>query len=95
MILALLLAIAVPADEFFIVSSVDLPRSRLVLKRPTEVTVLAAISPQTRIVGERGEKLRPEDLRAGDTVFVVSAPSPSGQLTAISVRRGPMIASTC
>src|SRR5437016_2345760 len=90
MILALLLAMAAPSDEFFIISSVDMARSRLVLKRPTEVTVLAMVSERTQIAGERGEKLRPQDLRAGDTVYVVSAPQPNGQLMAISIRRGPM-----
>src|SRR5438874_13629251 len=47
MILALLLAMAAPSDEFFIISSVDMARSRLVLKRPTEVTVLAMVSERT------------------------------------------------
>jgi hypothetical protein len=91
MILALLLAVTMaPKDEFFIVSSVDAARSRLVLKRPTEVTVLANVTPSTEIRGEHGEHLRLTDLRSGDTVYGVVAKQPDGSLALVSVRRGVM-----
>ncbi|MGH9709364.1 MAG: hypothetical protein ACRD37_02310 [Candidatus Acidiferrales bacterium] len=64
LVIALLaaLAIAVPAwaqahpknaqgEEFFIVSSVDLQKHQVVLMRPTQLTVVATIGPQTNYVG--------------------------------------------
>ncbi len=79
-------ALAVPpADEFFIISSVDAPRSRIVVKRPNETTMVVRVTPQTAITGERSEKLALHDLRAGDTIYAVIA---SG--TAVRIRRGPM-----
>jgi hypothetical protein len=84
-------ALNVPANtEFFIVSSIDLPKNRVVLKRPTEVTVLATITPSTELRGEHGEHLRPADLRSGDTVYAVVRTEADGSLVLISVRRGPM-----
>jgi len=81
MILALFLAVAMaPKDEFFIVSSVDLPHNRLVLKRPTETTVLATVAPNIRI----------NDLRSGDTIFAVTKPQADGSLMIVSLRRGGM-----
>jgi hypothetical protein len=89
---AMLMAAAMngaPADEFFIISSVDLSRNRIVLKRPTEVSVLATITAATTIRGEHGETLRPNDLRSGDTVYAVVRMQPEGILL-VSMRRGPM-----
>jgi len=81
MILALLLALTMaPKDEFFIISSVDLPHNRLVLKRPTETTVLATVAPQIRI----------NDLRSGDTIYAVTKTQPDGTLMIVSMRRGGM-----
>jgi len=93
MIAALVLtaAMVVPLnEEFFIVSSIDVAQSRLLLKRPTEVTVPATITSSTRIHGERGESLRLSDLRSGDTVYAVTSKLPNGQLMITSLRRGPM-----
>ena len=92
MILAAMLmaaALNVPPDEFFIVSSVDISRNRVVLKRPSEVSVLATITPATVIHGEHGEALHPSDLRSGDTVYAVVRTQPQG-IVLVSVRRGPM-----
>lgn len=88
---ALLMAAAMnhPADEFFIVSSIDLPRNRVVLKRPTEVSVLATLTPSTTIRGEKGEALHVSDLRSGDTVYAV-VKTETGGIVLVSVRRGPM-----
>jgi len=81
MILALLLAVTMaPKDEFFIISSVDLPHNRLVLKRPTETTVIGTVAPQIRI----------NDLRSGDTIYAVTKPQPDGSLMIVSIRRGGM-----
>jgi hypothetical protein len=81
MILALLLAMTMaPKDQFFIISSVDLPHNRLVLKRPTETTVLATVAPQIRI----------NDLRSGDTIYAVTRTQPDGSLMIVSLRRGGM-----
>ncbi|HUJ15574.1 MAG TPA: hypothetical protein VL284_17440 [Thermoanaerobaculia bacterium] len=90
MILALLLAASlVPKDQFFIISSIDAAKSQLVLKRPTETTALATLTPSTEIRGEHGEKLGVTDLRSGDTVYAV-VKDENGVLVLVSVRRGPM-----
>lgn len=92
MILAAMLmaaAMSAPADEFFIISSVDLSRNRVVLKRPTEVSVLATIAPSTTIRGEHGEALHPNELRSGDTIYAVVKTQPDG-VVLVNVRRGPM-----
>jgi hypothetical protein len=82
---------ATPApDEFFIISSVDAAKSRLILKRPTEVTVVMGVTDRTVIRGERGESLRLAALRAGDTIYVMSRSQSNGEMTASSIRRGPM-----
>lgn len=73
-------------DEFFIVSSVDAPHSRIVMKRPTEVTVVVSVPANAAIRGEKGETLALADLRSGDTVFAVVSP----QGIASQIRRGPM-----
>lgn len=88
MMLALLLAAAfsTPRDEFFIVSSVDVAHARVVMKRPTDVTMLVAIGPSTTLRGEHDEAIKLDKLRSGDTVYAVVTPSG----VATSIRRGPM-----
>ena len=88
MLAALLLAIATSqhVDEFFIVSSVDAAHARIVLKRPSETTVVISVPAGTTIRGEHGEPLQLPDLRSGDTVYAVVSP----QLVASSIRRAPM-----
>lgn len=78
------------SEEFFIVSSVDLAKSTLVLKRPTEVTLAMLVTAKTRIRNEQGKAIRMGDLRAGATVFIQSELDASGQRAASSVREGPM-----
>ncbi len=86
-----LAAAPLPAtDEFFIISSVDIAHGRLVLKRPTEVTVVMNVTATTPIRGERDEALRLAALRAGDTIYAVVALKTNGELTGTSIRRGPM-----
>jgi hypothetical protein len=78
-----------PGEEFCIVASVDLTKSQLLLKHPTEVTSLLNINDKTTFTNETGNSIRPSDLRTGDTVWVLA--SGTGQnTTAIRVRKGPM-----
>ena len=57
-------------EQFFIISSVDLKKDQLVLKRPTEVTVLMDVNDKTVVLDEKGKPLHLKDLRAGDTVWI-------------------------
>ena len=81
---------AAAADEFFLISSLDLARGMIVVKRPTEVTLILRVDAATRCRGENGRPMRLSDLRAGDTVFVISDRDSAGQLVARSVRLGGM-----
>ena len=62
----------------------------MVLKRPTEVTLIMQVTEKTRCRNEQGKPIRFTDLRAGDTVFIASARNGSGQLVATSIRQGIM-----
>jgi len=77
-------------DEFFIVSSIDAAHSRLILKRPTDVTVTMRVTAGTQIRDERGAAKKLADLRAGDTAWITATRDPAGELTAVLVRLGPM-----
>jgi len=77
-------------DEFFIISSVDLKKQQLVLKRPTEVTELMQVDDKTQILNEAGKPLTLKNLRAGDTVFIASRLTPNGERIATRIRQGPM-----
>ncbi|MGH8336110.1 MAG: hypothetical protein ACRETL_04640, partial [Gammaproteobacteria bacterium] len=103
LVIALLaaLAIAVPAwaqahpknaqgEEFFIVSSVDLQKHQVVLMRPTQLTVVATIGPQTNYVGEKGQKLNVKAMKAGDTVWAITKAAQDGSVTAVRLRQGAM-----
>jgi hypothetical protein len=76
-------------EEFFIVASVDQAKSQLLLKHPTEVTTLLNVNDKTRLLNEKGEAIRLSDLRAGDTVWVVSSGS-GPDATAVRIRKGSM-----
>jgi hypothetical protein len=76
-------------EEFFITTSVDAAKHQLVLKRPTEVTLLIQANDQTAILGENGEHLKLSDLRTGDTVFVTLQGGATPPL-ALRIRKGPM-----
>ena len=77
-------------EDFFIVSSVDVKKKQIVLKRPTEVTELLMVTEKTVCESEQGEPLKFESLRAGDTVYVTSRRNPEGMRTAVRIRKGPM-----
>ncbi len=80
---------AAPADEFFIMSSVDPAKNQLLLKHPTEVTELVRVSDATIYVDKDGKPLHLADLRAGDTVYVTLTRAGSIPLVT-RIRRGPM-----
>lgn len=76
-------------DEFFIISSVNLPKHQIVLKLPTEVTLQMSVGGKTSIVGEKGQKMNLGELRSGDTVYITYATGSEGA-SAINIRVGPM-----
>ena len=75
--------------DFFIISSIDLAKRQILLKRPTEVTELMRMDGETRYFEENGKPMRLADLRAGDTVFIISK-SAGGQPVAVTIHKGPM-----
>jgi hypothetical protein len=77
-------------EQFFIISSVDLKKDQLVLKRPTEVTVLMDVNDKTVVLDEKGNPLHLKDLRAGDTVFVTSRKDKDDPPVATRIRKGYM-----
>jgi hypothetical protein len=76
-------------DEFFIISSVNVPKHQMVLKLPTEVTVTMKLNDKTSIVSEKGKQLDIGQLRAGDTAYISYVTTVDGS-TARNVRLGPM-----
>ena len=79
-----------PAGEtFYIVASLDQSKSQLLLKLPTEVTMLMGVTAATQIQDENGASLKLSDLRAGDTVWVTSSGSAAAP-TAVHIRKGQM-----
>ena len=75
--------------DFFIVSSIDLAKRQILLKRPTEVTELMRVDGETRYFDEGGKPMRLAELRAGDTVFIMSKPTVE-QPVAVTIHKGPM-----
>jgi hypothetical protein len=81
---------AAAPDEFFIISSIDAGHGRIVLKRPTEVTLVMRVTARTAYRDEQGRPLALAALRAGDTVYITSTRDAAGGVTAVLVRQGPM-----
>jgi hypothetical protein len=77
------------AGDFFIISSVDLNKRQILLKLPTEVTQLIRVDNRTQYLDAHGKAIRLTDLRAGDTVYIVSNRT-GDQTNAIAIRKGPM-----
>jgi hypothetical protein len=75
--------------DFFIVSSIDLTKKQILLKRPTEVTELMRLDDATRCFEENGKLMRLADIRAGDTIYITSRSS-EGQFVVVTIRKGPM-----
>lgn len=76
-------------EHFFIIGSVDQPQQQLLLKWPTEVTLLLKVTPDTKFVSEAGKPLKLGDFRAGDTVWVTYK-GDGTDATAVHVRAGTM-----
>jgi hypothetical protein len=75
--------------DFFIISSVDLAKQQLLLKRPTEVTEVMSVDDNTHYFDEHGKAIQLAALRAGDTIYIQSTRRADGAL-AQSIRLGPM-----
>lgn len=76
-------------EYFFIIGSVDQAQQQLLLKWPTEVTLLLKITPDTKFESEAGKPLKFSDFRAGDTVWVDYGGT-GDSATALHVRAGIM-----
>jgi len=76
-------------EEFFILSSVNLPKSQLLLKRPTEVTALMTVDVRTKVFDEQNKEVKLADLRSGDTLWIISTAAGPERL-AVRIRKGPM-----
>jgi hypothetical protein len=76
-------------DEFFIVTSTNMPKHQLVLKLPTEVTMRMYVNDKTRVIGENGKSMPVSQLQAGDTAFITYVRGSEGP-TAVEIRLGPM-----
>jgi hypothetical protein len=77
-------------EEFFMVSSIDPVKSQVLLKRPTEVTLLMKVIDKTVILDPAKKPVQLADLRAGDTVWVTSSGSGNSGPIALRIRKGPM-----
>jgi hypothetical protein len=76
-------------ESFFIVGSVDQQKSQFLLKRPTEVTLLVTVNPNTKYLDDAGQPLKATDFRTGDTVWLTSSGNPDNP-TAVRIRKGQM-----
>lgn len=81
---------AAPKNEFFIVSMVNTADRQLLMKRPTEVTVVVRVNDKTVLLSRKGKPLQLEDLRSGDTVFATLAETEPGVYLATRIQEGPM-----
>lgn len=75
-------------EEFFIVASVDQAKSQILLKRPSEVTMLMKVNDKTKYADDAGKPMMLPDFRAGDTVWVLS--SNPAEPMASRIRKGQM-----
>jgi hypothetical protein len=80
-------------EEFFLVSSVYTQKSEILLKRPTEVTVVMKVSDGARCEDEKGNALKFSDLRAGDTVWITYG-HVNGNSVISRIRKGRMTVET-
>lgn len=77
-------------EDFFIISSIDAGSRRIVLKRPTEVTLVMLVTGQTSYWTEQGRRAQLSDLRAGDTAYIAFIQEPGGGPTALTIKLAPM-----
>ena len=66
------LAAGAPPGDFYIITSVNHRKHELFVKTPSEVTELMKVDDQTAFLDEQAKKISFADLRAGDTVYLVS-----------------------
>jgi hypothetical protein len=79
-----------PAGEhYYIIGSVDQSQQQILLKQPTEITILLKVSPDTQFVSGAKKPLKLSDFRAGDTVWVTYTGT-GADATAKHVRAGGM-----
>ena len=76
-------------ESFYIVASVDQSKSQVLLKRPTEVTLLVRVDDKTQFLDDAGHPLKITDFRAGDTVWVTTSGG-GDQPGASRIRKGQM-----
>jgi hypothetical protein len=79
-----------PQGEFFIISSVNLQKRDLFVKAPTEVTEEMTVTPGTVILDQEGKRIPLSDVRAGDTVYIVTRTSSKGFPEVVRIQQGPM-----
>lgn len=77
-------------ESFFMISSINQSQAQVLLKAPTELTQLVGVTAQTKYLDERNKPIKLSDLRAGDTVWVVTRAAKGGDIVAASIRKGPM-----
>jgi hypothetical protein len=75
-------------ESFYIVASVDRTKSQILLKLPTEVTIMMKVDDKTQFSDATGKPIHLADLKTGDTVWVVS--TGGDQPTATRMTIGPM-----
>jgi hypothetical protein len=75
-------------ESFYIVASVDRTRSQVLLKLPTEVTIMMKVDAKTQFNDATGKAMKLPDLRSGDTVWVAS--TGGDQPTATRIEEGAM-----
>jgi hypothetical protein len=76
-------------EHYFIIGSVDQSQQQILLKRPSEITLLLKVTPDTKFVSESGKPLKLSDFRAGDTVWVTYTGT-TADATAAHIRAGGM-----
>ena len=76
-------------EQFFIVASIDKQNSQLLLKRPTEVTVLVKVTPQTKYLSNNGKPITLAQFHAGDTVWA-KVTTEKNDPSVIEMRHGQM-----
>lgn len=77
-------------ESFFMISSINQAQSQVLLKAPTELTQLVEVTAQTKYFDESNKAIKLADLRAGDTVWVVTRAQSGGNIAAVSIRKGAM-----
>jgi hypothetical protein len=78
------------ADEFFIVSEVNLRKHEVVMEEPSQITLTMNLTGKTVFQDDQGHALPINDLQAGETVYATYELDSKGAVTALTIREGPM-----